>query len=306
MSLPRALLILMMAASVAAVYGSPAVFAEELVESRPIDSAASNMPYLRLIEGIDCGSASVAVVSRFFGKNLSSEEAIAMVDPDSEGVSSLAAISRSLENQGLETIGVAADVEDLVAIIPEGAVSISQTTASSSLNHFVVVVHVAGGRFYVIDFPTSGWLDSTRLENSWLGKSLIVSPKEGLGDRVRSSLSRLTEKKLARADAQPAILFEEAVDVSSRVVTFSEDRLSAIVAVTISNRSIYEIGISDVKACCGSTVEQTTYSVSAGEEIQVDIRVKDANLKRERTVALLLNGENIKRGWLAVQLVSLP
>ena len=124
---------------------------------------------------MDCGPASLKIISKFYGKNFSMKHLRDQCNITREGVS-LKDISRVAENLGLRTLPLKVSYEDLCHKIPLPYI------LHWNYNHFVVVYKIKKDKIYVSD-PQIGLVNYSQEEfeqgwkrNNERGIILVIEP----------------------------------------------------------------------------------------------------------------------------------
>ncbi|WP_299136870.1 peptidase domain-containing ABC transporter [uncultured Tenacibaculum sp.] len=134
-----------------------------------------NFPFFKQLDAMDCGPASLKIISKFYGKIFSMKYLRDKCNITREGVS-LKDISRVAENLGLRTLPLKVNYDDLLNKIPLPCI------LHWNYNHFVVVYKVKKNKIYVSD-PQVGLVTYNReeFEHGWKknnekGIVLVIEP----------------------------------------------------------------------------------------------------------------------------------
>jgi ATP-binding cassette subfamily B protein len=129
-----------------------------------------SVPVLRQSWERGCGPATLAMVARAWGIDVSQEEVVALSGWKPRGVS-MRGLVEAGEKLGLEMVGVKLEVKDLKKVNKPFIAHILP-------RHLVVVERVDGGKVYIVD-PAVGRMSLSIEEFSkrWKGYSLVVVRK---------------------------------------------------------------------------------------------------------------------------------
>lgn len=149
-----------------------------------------NFPLDRQLDKMDCGPATLKMISKYYGKYYSLQYLRHLCGNTREGVS-LAGISHGAETIGLRSLAAHCSIDDIIEKVPLPII------IHWNNSHFVVLYHVAKKRngkaiFYIAD-PAKGYLtyDQGEFENKWIkhnenknsGIALILEPQADFKQR---------------------------------------------------------------------------------------------------------------------------
>jgi len=133
----------------------------------------------------DCGAASLAMISRYYGLNISINRLRDLANVSADGAS-LYSLAEAAEALGFSTQGVSSNIQDLINQ-PLPAIAHWQG------NHFIVVYRVTKDQVTAAD-PGIGLVKYSAQEfaEGWTGNLLILKPTAGLHqvEESKTSLSR--------------------------------------------------------------------------------------------------------------------
>lgn len=137
----------------------------------------AGFPGYRQLDQMDCGPTCLKIITEFFGKDFHLDY-LREISLLQKGGVSLAGLSHALENIGIESIGIKAELKELVNDVPLPAI------AHWEGNHFLVVYKVSRKFIFVSD-PAIGKVKYTHSEfvvkwgeESPQGVLLLVQPTE--------------------------------------------------------------------------------------------------------------------------------
>ena len=138
---------------------------------------AVGFPGYKQLDQMDCGPTCLKMITEFFGKDYHLDY-LRQISFLQKSGASLAGLSKALEELGVESIGLQADLDELINDVPLPAI------AHWNSNHFVVV-YKANRKFVYVSDPAIGRLKYTHEEfrENWAGSSsqgvlLLVEPTD--------------------------------------------------------------------------------------------------------------------------------
>ena len=142
-------------------------------------------PWLRQHDEMDCGAASLAMVLRYWGRNVSISRLRDLANVGRDGASMLS-LAEAAEGLGFNARGLRADLDTLTQMrLP--------AIAHWGGNHFVVVYRATARRVLVAD-PGVGirWLSAADFRAGWTGFVLALTPTPRLSGKEdkKASLGR--------------------------------------------------------------------------------------------------------------------
>ena len=127
----------------------------------------------------DCGAYCVAIVgSRSQEKGVGFEQARELVDPEMDGICSLADLVRGLANLGIESVPMESDDKR----IPSGLniLHVRSSEASKEADHFIVSEELEDGRFRFYAPPLgTRKSDGRQVRKMWGGRFVHVTAEDG-------------------------------------------------------------------------------------------------------------------------------
>lgn len=150
-------------------------------------SSRRRLEHVQQMTAADCGAASLAMVLRYYGRDLPLDELRDAMGADQNGVSALG-ILRAARSYGLRGRGVQVeDLEDL-SLVPRGSI------LHWEFNHFVVFESVdRKGEVTILD-PAHGRrrVPPSELDHAFTGVALLLEPSEAFEpeDRRRPLMAR--------------------------------------------------------------------------------------------------------------------
>lgn len=140
------------------------------------------IPFIQQQSSSDCGAASLAMVSLYWGKRFSLNTLRNLALTDRMGAS-LPALADAAETLGYRVLPVRASISKLELHHP--------WIAHWQGIHYVVVWQVKGDRLLISD-PAIGrrWLSRQEFEANWTGYALLLSPTERLSAKKSEKISR--------------------------------------------------------------------------------------------------------------------
>src|SRR5690606_3621413 len=143
---------------------------------------AVEFPGYKQLDQMDCGPTCLKMISEFFGKEYHMDY-LRQISFVQKGGATLAGLASALEEIGLDSIGMQAQLHELINEVPLPAI------AHWNSNHFVVVYKTSRKYIYVSD-PAIGKIKYTHKEfkENWTGSSssgilLIVEPTDHFGEK---------------------------------------------------------------------------------------------------------------------------
>ena len=138
----------------------------------------ANFPGYRQLDQMDCGPTCLKILAEFFGRKFQLDY-LREISFLKKGGASLAGLAGALEEMGIESVGITANMEELINDVPLPAI------AHWNNNHFIVVYKANRKVIYVSD-PALGKLKYTHQEfrkkwspdNNNSGILLLVEPTE--------------------------------------------------------------------------------------------------------------------------------
>ena len=158
----------------------------------------AEFPGYRQLDQMDCGPTCLKIITDYFGKDYSLEYLRQLSFLQKSGAS-LEGLSRALEEIGVDSVGIKANLEELIHEVPLPAI------AHWNSNHFLVVYKVNRKHIFVSDpaFGKAKYTHKEFLENwcdsSSQGVLLLVEPTENFlkspfqGDQSKSSFRFLLD-----------------------------------------------------------------------------------------------------------------
>jgi len=104
----------------------------------------AEFPGYRQLDQMDCGPTCLKIIAEFFGKDFHLDY-LREISFSQKGGVSLAGLSKALEKIGIESIGIKADLRELVMDLPLPAI------AHWEGNHFLVVYRTNPKYIFVSD-----------------------------------------------------------------------------------------------------------------------------------------------------------
>ena len=143
---------------------------------------AINFPVYRQLDQMDCGPTCLKIITEYYGRNFNLNFLREISFQEKGGVSFLG-LSRALEKIGLDSVGIKANLKELIEDIPLPAIAYWEQ------NHFLVVYKADKRNVFVSD-PAIGKIKYSHNEFRvrWSGKDenegllLLVQPKENFLD----------------------------------------------------------------------------------------------------------------------------
>jgi ATP-binding cassette subfamily B protein len=186
------------------------------------------VPWIRQMEGADCGAACLAMVLAYHGKRVPLDQLRDLTSTNRDGVDALA-VTRAARWHGLTARGVAADIDALDALPPASILH-------WGFDHFVVLERVARTGVRIVD-PAVGRrrLSWPEFRRSYTGVAVVVEPG---GDFRPSTLEtkstwRYLRPLLHRSGMVGRVL---AASVLLRLVALALPLLTALVVDRIAPR----------------------------------------------------------------------
>ncbi|MCA9048385.1 MAG: peptidase domain-containing ABC transporter [Planctomycetaceae bacterium] len=140
---------------------------------RPRPGLFSRYPFLRQLDETDCGAASLAMVSRYYGANLRIGKLRDLANCGHQGAS-LYSLAAAAEKLGYSTRAIRTDASHLV--------DLNLPSIAHWRGYHYIVLWKATGSHVIVGDPASGVLKMTRkeFEEGWTGRMLLLTPTETL------------------------------------------------------------------------------------------------------------------------------